>query len=281
MNFYNINGKLQSAENAKIGVTDLALLRAFGVFDYFRFVDGKPVFLEDHLQRFQNSAKLMGLNNSFSKTELKKQILTLAKANELLDVGIHIILTGGYSEDGLTPSKPNLIMLSREFVPPPKANFNKGVRLLFWEHRRDLPEVKTINYIVPIFSMKKRAEAGASDILYHNCNYISECSRSNFFMISKEGKLITPDNGILKGITRKHLLKVAKGVCEIELRDIKIEEVKNAREAFITSSSQRVMPVVQIDDFAIGNGQPGGTTIRLAGLLQKYVDELLEKEMMI
>ena len=67
------------AEKAQIGVTDLALLRAFGIFDYFRFVDGKPVFMEDHLQRFQNSAKLMGLEIPFSKEELKTKYLNSQK----------------------------------------------------------------------------------------------------------------------------------------------------------------------------------------------------------
>ena len=66
MKYYAINGKIISAENAQIGVTDLALLRAFGIFDYFQFKNGKAVFMEDHLARFHNSAKLMGLEIPFS-----------------------------------------------------------------------------------------------------------------------------------------------------------------------------------------------------------------------
>ena len=228
--------------------------------------------MEDHLQRFQNSAKLMGLEIPFSKAKLKRQVLDLAKANKVIDAGIHMILTGGYSVDAFTPSNPNLILLARFFVPPPESNYKNGIKLLFWEHKREIPEIKTINYIVPIISLKKRAETGVLDILYHDGKYISECSRSNLFIVSKEDKLITPENGILKGITRKHLLEVAKDICNIEIRNIKIDEIKSAKEVFTTSTTKRVMPVVQIDDYIIGNGKPGAVSLDLSKRLQTYIE---------
>ena len=278
MDFYSINGEIINAGEAKIGITDLALLRAFGIFDYFRFAKGKPVFMEDHLKRFQNSADLMGLEVPFTKELLKKQIFELVQANGLKNVGLQLVLTGGYAEDGFTPSKPNLIMLAREFTPAPKRDYENGIKLMLWKHVREIPEVKTINYIVPIFSLKKREENGAMDILYHDRKKIFECSRTNIFIVSKDGKLITPENGILKGITRKHTLEVAKENFQIELRDVAIEEVKNAKEVFTTSTSKRIMPVVQIDNFVIGNGQPGAITLQLSKLFQTHIDNLLEND---
>ena len=278
MKYFAINGKMLPVEKALIGVTDLALLRAFGIFDYFRFVGGKPVFMGDHLQRFQNSAKLMGLEIPFSKAKLKKQILDLVKANGYLDAGIHMILTGGYSNDGFTPSNPNLILLARPYIPHPEYKYKDGVKLILWKYYRDIPEVKTINYIVPILSLKKREETGASDILYYKGAYVSECSRSNLFIVTTDDKLVTPEKGILKGITRKHILEIAKPFYKIELRNLSIEEVTNAKEIFLASSSQRIMPVVQIDDFVIGDGQPGAITLQLSKLLLIHIETLLGNE---
>jgi branched-subunit amino acid aminotransferase/4-amino-4-deoxychorismate lyase len=90
--------------------------------------------------------------------------------------------------------------------------------------------------------------------------------------------LVTPEKGILKGITRKHTLEIARDVGGIELSDITIEEVQNAKEVFLTSSSQRIMPVVQVDDFMIGNGKPGIVTVELSKLLQAHIEKLMEKE---
>ncbi len=278
MKYYSINGTILPAEKAVIGVTDLALLRAFGIFDYFRFKDGKAVFMDDHLARFHRSAKMMGLEIPFSNEALKKQILDLAKANGYLNAGMQMILTGGYSVDGFTPTKPNLIILVRPFIPHPEFKYKNGVKLILWKYQREIPEVKTINYIVPILSLKKREETGATDILYHDGKHISECSRANLFIVTPDDKLVTPEKGVLKGITRKHILEIAKTFYEIELRDLSIDEVKNAKEIFLSNSSQRIMPVVQIDDFTIGDGKPGAITLQLTKLLQLHIEELMEKE---
>ena len=264
------------SDQAKIGITDLALLRAYGIFDFFRFVEGKPVFMEDHLERFQRSAELMHLEIPFSITAIKNQIFELSKANDFYNAGIQMLLTGGYSEDAFTPSKPNLIMLARKISPPPKSIYENGIKLIFWKHVREIPEVKTINYIIPILSMKKREEAGATDILYHDGKHISECSRCNIFIISNDGKLLTPEQGILKGINRKYTLEIAQNICEIELRDIAIEEVLHAKEVFMTSTSKRIMPVVKIDDHQIGDGKPGRITLELSRLLENHIQKIIQ-----
>ena len=93
--------------------------------------------------------------------------------------------------------------------------------------------------------------------------------------------MLTPEKVILKGITRKHTLEIAKDVCEIGLWDIMIEEVKNAKEVFINSSSKRITAVVQIDDYKIGNGKPGVLTLQLSKLLETHILELLAKSVPI
>ena len=93
--------------------------------------------------------------------------------------------------------------------------------------------------------------------------------------------MLTAEKGILKGINRKHTLEIAEEICEIELRDITIDEVINAKEVFITSSSKRIMPVVQIDDNKIGDGKPGTLTLKLSKLLETRIKQLLESSIPI
>ena len=100
-------------------------------------------------------------------------------------------------------------------------------------------------------------------------------TRSNFFIIDQNDKIITPGNGILKGINRKHVLNVARDHFEVEERDLLIEELKYAKEAFITGTTKKVMPVRQVDDIVIGNGKPGWNTKELQDMYEIYIDDYL------
>src|SRR5436190_16389870 len=95
-----INGQLVSAEDAKITVNDLAIQRGYGIFDFFKLVNGRPVFLEDHLERFMFSATAMRLEAGINREILTEQIYSLQKQNELPESGIRLTLTGGPATDG-------------------------------------------------------------------------------------------------------------------------------------------------------------------------------------
>jgi branched-subunit amino acid aminotransferase/4-amino-4-deoxychorismate lyase len=136
----------------------------------------------------------------------------------------------------------------------------------------EIPEVKTINYLMGIYKLPEIQEKGATDLLYHWEGKISELTRSNFFIIDQNDKIITPAKGILKGINRKHVLNVAKNHFEAEERDLFMEELKYAKEAFITGTTKKVMPVMQVDDQIIGDGIPGENTIKLQVLYSEYID---------
>lgn len=110
MGYVIFNGKLIPENEAKLSITDLALVRGYGIFDFFKTVHGIPVFLEDNLDRFYQSAELMDLPVNYSRDELKAQIKSLMEANMIPDSGIKILLTGGYSNDGYSIGEPNLII---------------------------------------------------------------------------------------------------------------------------------------------------------------------------
>lgn len=264
--FYYLNGEIIPSGKAMIHVSDLALLRGYGIFDFFRSVNGKPVFIEDHLDRFENSARLMDLKIPESRDRLMAIIMELIRMNPYELLGIKMILTGGYSADGYNPAEnPNLIMIARPFVFKDPA---KGIKLMSCEYQREIPEVKTLSYITPVKLLPKMREMGADDYLYYFGGLISESSRSNIFIV-KDHKVITPKTGFLPGITRKHVIEACRGSFFLEERDVTLDETLAADEVFTTSSTQRVVAVTRIDQKVIGDGEIGRVTKKLQELLLK------------
>jgi len=236
-------------DQASLFVGDLAIQRGYGVFDFFKVVNFVPVFLDEHLDRFYFSAKEMRLKLAYSKDELKKIIFELLEKNHVSDTGVRITLTGGYSQDGYQLSNPNLIISLRSFNPPPENQLAKSIKLITYEHQRQLPHVKTIDYLMAIWLQPIVKQHSADDILYHQNGIVSECPRSNFFIVTNSNKIITPSKNILKGVIRTKLIEAAVTKYEVEERELSISEIKNAKEAFITSTTKSVLPIHQIDEY--------------------------------
>ena len=264
--FNYFNGQILTSEQTKIHVSDLAFLRGYGIFDFLRVINNKPIFIEDHLDRFENSAKLMGLPIAENRERLKEIVSELIKLNPHEILGVKLILTGGYSEDGFNPSeKSNLLVTAKPFT------FNNpllGVKLMSYEYRREIPEVKTLSYVIPIKMLPKLKEMHADDFLYFYNGLISESSRSNVFIV-KNQKVITAKTGVLPGITRKYVIKACKGNFEVEERDVSLTEMLYADEVFITTSNQRIVSVTQIDNQIFNGGQIGTVTKKLQELFLK------------
>ena len=273
--YYSINGEITPAAKASLKVNDLSILRSYAMFDYFLFKKGYPLFFEDYLTRFENSAKKLDLELPFPISEIKNQILNLIQANGLESGSIRLVLTGGYSEDGFTPSTPNFLILQHQTPTYSPDVFENGVRLLLHEHLRTFPEIKTTNYIVGINRLKEMQEAKAMDLLFYVGEQIFETTRANFFIVTKDNVLVTPSNSVLKGVTRKQILEIARKHYKVEERILTLEELKTAKEAFITSSTKGPMSVVKIDDITIGDGKVGALTKDLMTKFQEQVETYL------
>jgi D-alanine transaminase/branched-chain amino acid aminotransferase len=254
-----INTDFLPAADASLGVNDLAIQRAYGVFDFFKTVGGLPIFLDDHLDRFFHSASQMRLAPGKTREELKAIIAQLMRLNNLPDSGIRIILTGGYSTDSINPGQPNLMIIQHPMSPPGKEPI-APVRLISYPHQRQLPDVKTIDYLMAIHLQPAIRERGAFDVLYHNNGVITECPRCNFFLVTAGDQLVTPARNMLKGVTRKQVLALAASTgLAVEERDVTLTEIPTAKEAFITSTSRHIIPVSHIDDIPIGSAAPSAT----------------------
>lgn len=272
---YIVNDQIVDQDKANIHVSDLALLRAYGIFDFFRLVKLQPLFLEDHLKRFFNSADILRLKCPVGRKKIRSLVLELISINQIHNSGIRIILTGGESPNGYSIGNPTLIIINEQINPLPSSHFSAGIKLISHEYLRDIPEAKTINYLMGIYKMPEIKTSGSLDLLYNWNGKISELTRSNFFIIDKNDKIVTPENGVLKGVNRKHVLSISRQKFEVEERDLFIEEMAFAKEAFITGTTKKVMPVYQIDNQVIRDGKPGPITLELQEMYEKYIAEYL------
>ncbi len=262
MQFSMVNGEIVQASKAQLHVSDLALLRGYGLFDFFRIKEGVPLFLEDYLARFYRSAEKLGLDVPLSKDELESLIFKLLDANGERDSNVRLLLTGGYSDDGFTPAEPNLVALQHARKDYDPKLFEEGASLITHEYVRDLPEVKSINYATAVRLIPNMKRANAVEVLYHDDGNVAETSRANIFIVDQEGTLITPAEGILEGITRKRILELAEDMA-VGVRAVSLDEVMGAREVFITSTTKGAMPISEIDGQTIGEGRAGEVTKRL------------------
>jgi len=236
-------------ENAGVPVGDLLVQRGYGIFDYLRVANNKPLFIEDHLDRLFNSAKMMRLNIAQSKEDLKKMVAELIDKNNIPFSGIRLIIAGGDAPDGYTISAPHLIIIQQPLDAPPTQISAKGIHLVSHFYQRQLAEVKTTDYLMAIHLQAWMKRVGGDDILYYNNDSVSECPRSNIFMVSQDNTIVTPAKNMLKGITRKNIITVAQANgLKIEQRDITLSEMKKAKEVFISSSTKRIIPVSGLDE---------------------------------
>lgn len=267
-----LNGKIIFEDKAHVSINDLGLLRGYGVFDFLRTYNGKPFLLKEHLNRLENSIRKIGLKISISKTEIGKIISELLQKNKLSDTTIKIVVTGGYSDDGITCDfrSPTIFIITREIPRYTPKIYKNGIKLITYEYQRDCPQVKSTNYGTMMRLQKKKKQMNAFEILYINKGYIREGATSNLFLF-KGRKLMTPKNYVLAGVTKNFVMKLAKSNFKVEEKEIKLSEINHADEAFITSTTREILPVTKIDNIKIGTGKVGKNTKQLMELFENYV----------
>ncbi len=265
-----LNGRILPVEKAKILITDAGVLRGYAIFDSIAAQGDRIIFFDEHYARFLKSANIMRLKAVFPKTRVRKIIEALLRKNGYPSSRIRIVLTGGALIGSLRydTRSANFFILVQNAETPHKESYLKGVKLIAAECKRELPNAKTNNYITAIHLQPLRMRAGAAEILYYFNNNVLEATTSNFFIV-KGNTLITPKENILEGIVRGKIIQCAKKFMKVEERNVKMKELKTADEAFITSTYKKVMPVVKIDNYTIGNGKIGPNT---KILMERYAE---------
>lgn len=268
-----LNGVILPVKDAHIHISDLGLLRSYAVFDYFRTYKGKPYMLAEHLKRFRNSAADLRLPLQLSDDEIESVIQELIFKSDVVDAGIRMVLTGGYSSDSMAVTDPNFMIIVEQLPQISEGFYTKGVSLKTYEYLRDSPDIKSTQYLNAIKLQPLKEKFDVFDLLYYYDDEVLESPRNNFF-IFKDNILITAKDNVLKGVTRKMILKLADGVFEVQERKISLADLKNADEAFISGTTKRIIPVVEIDKLPVGDGKVGGCTKKLIAVFDDYIDSL-------
>lgn len=255
-----LNDRFLDDDQALLHVSDLSMQRSYAIFDFFRTVNRIPFFMEDHLDRFYTSAKAMHLSVSKTREEIRHIVPELIQRSSLSEAGIRLMLTGGYSPDSYHPATPNLLITCNPVRTATKADFEKGLSVITYEHQRELPHIKSINYLMAVWLQPWLLENQADDMIYHQKGIITEFPRSNIFMVTADNKLITPASNILYGITRKNVMALASSIMPVEERDITLDELLTAAEVFLTSTTKKILPVLKLNGKLVGDGRPGAIT---------------------
>lgn len=261
---YWINGKFVPADQATLSLRDVGILRGFGVFDYLRTYNGKPFRLVDHLERLRSSAAQIELNIPLDLEEiadLTEKLIAKNVENGMGDFGVRFVVTGGESVNGFIPADVGtMAILIDPFAEIPADIYANGVKIITSRLQREFPTVKSTNYIGAIMAMRHANSVGAVEALYvDRQDEISECTRSNFFVV-QNGIIKTPEKNVLPGITRKVILEYAAEIAPIQITSIFLDDLAKVTEVFITSSGKEILPVTQIDDLIISDGQVGPIT---------------------
>lgn len=281
-----INGTLYSREEAKISVFDSGYLVGDGVWEAFRVHQGKMIFIDKHLDRLWQSAKVVGINITFSREELFQNIHTTLDANRMKDnIHVRVMLTRGIkktpSQDPrLTISGPNLVIIAEHKTASPETK-TKGITLFTSTFRRGSPDyldprLNCHSKLHEVQALMQALEAGADEALMLDIHgFVSTCNATNFFMVKNNEVWTSNGQYCMNGITRGNVINLCdQNNIDCRQKNFSLFDVYGADEAFVTGTFGGLTPVVKIDGKTIGEGKCGAVTVRLSKLYQ----ELVEKE---
>jgi branched-chain amino acid aminotransferase len=249
-----LDGRRVRDDGATIHASDLGLRRGFAVFEAFRVEECVPLFLEDHLARLARSADAVGLPLPRGAEDVAADVHALLDANAPDVTAVHILLTGGPSDDGVTFQQPTCIVTTMDVPLRPGAP--TGARLVTHRHTRELPEAKSTNYLTLMRLAAAMREAGAIDVLYHDGVHATECARSALAVILGD-TLVTRRESVLQSVSMTHLLGLARERMHVEERAITLEELHTADEVLTSGSVRGIVPIVALDGHPIGDGTVG------------------------
>lgn len=251
---------------ATVPLSSIEYAYGFGVYESVRVANRTVYFLENHIQRLMESARIIELTHTFSPTLIEKSILELVANTQAESFNLKILLIGGKTTE---EASLNILCLNPLF--PDKRLYRDGATTITYAYERAFPHAKTLNMLESYLAFRMAKDVGAYDaLLIDKEGRIQEGTRTNFFCI-KNRTLYTPDERkILLGVTRKAILKVAaQNGYEVVQQDIRPVDLGGYDAAFLTGTSIKILPIRSVDDFQFGERRAA-----LKGLM-KLFDEFL------
>ena len=268
MSIAYLNGSYMPIEEAKISPLDRGFLFGDGIYEVVPSYNGKMVGFGPHIARMQDGLGAVGIKLGWDENQWRELCETICQKNGNGNLGIYLHVTRGADNkrhhaypEGI---QPTVFAFTFEIPEPPAADRNtikpytcSTAPDLRW----DRCNIKSISLLGNVMHFQQGHEKGDGEILLYNTNNeLTECGACNAYVV-KNGVVATPalDNQILPGITRQIALKVLRddGTIPVEERAITMDEVRNADEVWISSSSKELVPVVKLDGKPVGDGKAG------------------------
>lgn len=272
-----VNGEFLPEEQAKVSVFDRAFLFADAVYEVTTVLDGKLVDFEGHAHRLERSLRELNIRNPLTIGELLHLHREVVARNALVEGDVYLQIGRGVADrDFLMPEgvEPSVVLftMQMDITNSPKAQ--TGIKVisvddLRWKRR----DIKTVQLLYPSIAKTAAKAAGVDDAWFVEDGCVTEGSSNNAYIVTRDGRIVTRQIGheILSGITRAAVLRFAREAqMAVEERPFSIQEAQEAAEAFITSATTFVTPVVEIDGVTLGAGTPGPVAKRLREI---YLEE--------
>jgi D-alanine transaminase len=268
-----LNGSFLPAEDAKVSVMDRGFLFSDGVYEGVGVLDGHLVDNDAHLERFERSMREIDIRNPHSRAAWTEFEEELVRRNGMSEGFLYIQITRGVAErDFVFPkyAEPTIMMFTqaKSIAKAPAAE--KGIAVITvadqrWKRR----DIKSVSLLAQVLAKQAANEAGAQEAWMVEDGYVTEGGSSSAFIVTPSGNIVVRplSNAILPGITRKSLLRLSQEAgITLEERSFTVEEAYGAAEAFLTSASNFVLPVISIDGRPVSDGKPGPITQKLRHL---------------
>jgi branched-chain amino acid aminotransferase len=291
--FVNVNGRISDGARAVISVFDHGFLFGEGVYEVARTYNGEPFFFDRHMRRLRASAAMIALDVPFSDHEFLERSLDTMRAaglgrasdNSFAEAYIRLLVTRGIGDltyDPAATPHPSVVVIVKPAPVTSTDHYKNGVKVcmvdIIRNHPRSVsPLIKSNNLLNNALGMQQALRHGGIEGVFRNyLGELSECSQSNLFIV-KDSVARTPplEAGLLAGITRAFVFELgaAMGV-KVEEARLKDDDLFDADEAFFTSTTKELVPIVQVDDRVIGTGAPGPVTKKLLAEYRRHADEL-------
>jgi branched-chain amino acid aminotransferase len=281
-----VNGRISTDRDAVVSVLDHGFLYGEGVYEVLRTYRRQPFLFDAHMRRLRDSAAMISLEVPFTDAALLAGIRgTMAVEGGNGESYIRLLVTRGVGDLSYDPAAcgdPTLVIIVKPLEDSPVEVYERGVSVALVSvtrnHPRSVnPRIKSNNLLNNALATQEALRQGAYEALMLNYRgELCECALSNFFLV-RDGVALTPplEAGILGGITRAFIFELGRQT-GLPVREAVLHEadLTTAEEAFLTSTTREIVPIVRIGDQIIGSGAPGAITTRLLDAFRKKADAM-------
>lgn len=280
----NIDGEIVPASEAKISVFDRGFLFGDSIYETLRTYNGRPFLIERHLDRLQNSARMLYMELPLDPAKISAEVSRTIRATSNRECYIRIIVTRGSGRIGLDVNlskHPSFVIIVIPLEPPRPEYYETGVKVsLVTVRRNDVatlnPKIKSSNLLNNVLGYVEAKNHGSFEgILCNMAGFVAEGTGSNVFIVDQNVlKTPPPEAGLLEGVTRALTLELAAAT-GVPYKEVQFtpEELLHSDECFITSTTKEILPVRQVDEQEFSN-TPGPVTKQLMLAYRDFVAKL-------